>query len=277
MRFGKMGFDLKHSKYDVGYTVGKWVVVSKNYDSDKETWKYDLKCFCGLDFIKTQESLSLSKGCCRHVFENLKVGSRYEKLTLVEKIRCKGGNKVNCICDCGKDVIMSYRSFGVTKSCGCIVYEVNSKRAKHGKTKSKTYKTWVSMLGRVKEGNIRTKDYFDRGIDVCDDWKSFENFYRDMGDKPEGMSIDRIDNNKGYCKENCKWSDDSDQMSNRRSSRNKSGRIGVRWDSNRNKWEVRIRKNGSVYRLGRYSDFNEACDKIEEAELKYLGYSRKGY
>ena len=63
----------------------------------------------------------------------------------------------------------------------------------------------------------RYKDYGGRGITVSAEWMKFENFYRDMGDAPEGLSLDRIDNNKGYSKDNCKWSTAKEQQRNVRS------------------------------------------------------------
>jgi hypothetical protein len=87
----------------------------------------------------------------------------------------------------------------------------------HGMSRTRTYFIWKQMVARC--SNPKLKDYPSyggRGIAVSEEWRSFENFYRDMGERPPGLSIDRIDNDKGYCKENCKWATRSEQRRNRR-------------------------------------------------------------
>jgi hypothetical protein len=87
----------------------------------------------------------------------------------------------------------------------------------HGKRKDPIYYVWRSMKQRCLNKNHKNYDrYGGRGITVCDEWlNSFENFYRDMGDRPKGLSLDRIDNNKGYSKENCRWTTFKNQSRNR--------------------------------------------------------------
>lgn len=91
----------------------------------------------------------------------------------------------------------------------------------HGKTGIPEYRTWAHMIGRC--GNIKDKSYPDygaRGIKVCDRWRnSFEAFYADMGPRPDGYSIERIDVNGDYCPENCKWIPKLDQNKNKRNSK----------------------------------------------------------
>jgi len=82
-----------------------------------------------------------------------------------------------------------------------------------------TYRCWSNMKNRCFSKNNKYYDrYGERGITVCSDWMEFNGFYKDMGNKPENMSLDRIDNNKGYSKENCKWSNIEDQNNNRHNS-----------------------------------------------------------
>ena len=81
---------------------------------------------------------------------------------------------------------------------------------------TKIYDCWVSMKQRCLNPKATGyKNWGGRGITVCDEWLGFENFYEDMGDKPVGLSIDRKDNNKGYCKSNCRWATPTEQANNK--------------------------------------------------------------
>lgn len=87
---------------------------------------------------------------------------------------------------------------------------------KHGLTESPTWKSWQSMLRRCRGNNDKAKWYADRGIKVCERWKNFSNFLYDMGERPAGKTLDRIDNSKGYMPKNCRWADKHTQGANKR-------------------------------------------------------------
>lgn len=133
--------------------------------------------------------------------------------------------KVRCVC--GKEYI-TYKTNVKNNINGCLQChnKLNPPPSPitHGKRKSKIYRVWSDMKTRcLNLNNIRFKDYGGRGINVCERWLKFENFYVDMGDVPVGMSIERIDNNKGYSKDNCKWATMKEQSKNKRITRNDKG------------------------------------------------------
>jgi len=94
---------------------------------------------------------------------------------------------------------------------------------------TKIYRTWIAMLSRCRNSNEPNyKNYGGRGITVCDYWNKFENFYSDMGELPfYEAQLDRIDNEKGYSKENCKWSSAKQNSRNRRTTKNHKTHLGV--------------------------------------------------
>jgi len=125
-----------------------------------------------------------------------------------------------CRCSCGveKEIDRYAILSGATKSCGCLQRDsASTKMSKHKKSSDPVYKIWTAMKDRCQNPNCKGYDlYGRRGICVCERWQKFENFYADMGDRPDGKSLDRINNDGPYAPWNCEWRDNKGQSRNRR-------------------------------------------------------------
>ena len=144
-------------------------------------------------------------------------GTRVGRLT-VTLTRRPGEPRVQCRCDCGNTTSVPLGEWDKTQSCGCYRSEITTARnTRHGMAGTRIYNIWADMVGRcTRPTHARFADYGGRGITVCERWRSFENFFADMGERPAGRSLDRIDNDAGYSPDNCRWATAQEQRANRR-------------------------------------------------------------
>lgn len=149
-------------------------------------------------------------------------GQRYGRLLVVEfAYKTDRGQAVwKCLCDCGayKDIRLSSLRGEESLSCGCRKKEPNLANTTHGLSTSPEYRAWTNMKARCCDsGHQSFHNYGGRGITVCNRWMlSFADFYLDMGPRPEGLTLERRNNEGNYEPSNCYWATRSEQNSNKR-------------------------------------------------------------
>lgn len=236
----------------VGLEFGELTVVRPSGQGKR----WICECSCGV--VKEIENWRLLKGsskscgCLRRKPKKDLTGKKFARLKVVGYAE-NSSTICICQCDCGsalKRVPGKSLLSGHTKSCGCYHKErIKESARRHGMTDTPTYRTWAKMLDRCYNSNHKAHHYYGgRGITVCDEWRSFEGFYRDMGDRPNGKTLDRIDNDGPYAPWNCEWRTMKEQSRNRRSNVtitfNGSTKIIADWAS-----EIGMEASGIRWRL----------------------------
>lgn len=215
----------------------------------------------GMIILPKKENLNNQK------FGNLTVISDYDNPN--------GHRKLLCKCDCGNETIVFASNLKRlhTRSCGCISSEATKKsNTKHGKAGTRLYRIFIGLKNRCySKKNTAYSEYGGRGITVCQEWLDDVNNFLEWAIKNgynDKLTIDRIDVNKGYSPDNCRFVDYSTQAYNKRiQSNNKTGYKGVYIKKNR--YVAQINKNKKRYNLGSFETIEDAIQARKKAEVEF--------
>lgn len=208
-----------------GLKFGKLTVIRKEKSRNSNSM-WLCVCECGKERIVrgTRLTNNITKSCGCIIRTDIK-GKRFGRLVAIKFHHVEKQKAFwECLCDCGnkKNIRASDLIKGSITSCGCFRNEILLKRVrKHGKSDTSIYNVWFGMKQRCENQNHTSyKNYGGRGIKVCDRWQNFENFYADMGESyKQGLTIERVENNRNYSPDNCEWVTWKKQNNNRRSNR----------------------------------------------------------
>jgi len=303
-----MGIYMKVRKSYVGQTFNKLTVVAEAMDrtSGSGQNKRYVQCLCDCGITKEMNLSNVTSGKAKscgcllsEVLQNPTrirtkkiVEKEYEDLTGVvngklrvlskfswfEGCRRKKTRSWICVCECGAFNVLIEDRFKRNKSCGCE--RINTIKS-HDEYKNPLYRTYHAMIQRCyNENNSKFYLYGGNGVTVCDRWLEkapygFLNFLEDMGEKPEGTSINRVNGAKVYSKETCSWDNltvqSFDQLLTKPS---KSGHVGI-LANECGTYSARISYKCKVISLGTFNTLEEALLKRKEAEIEYYGFAKQ--
>jgi hypothetical protein len=214
-----------------GQRIGALTVLDRgtNDKSGRPQWR--CRCDCGNETLVKAFWLSkkTSTSCGCGMYRNTRLvkdlaGQRFGRLLAVEPAYSKpnGGVFWRCRCDCGNETVVRGAKLnnGHTQSCGCIRREMMTTHGHTGNGKNRkpspTYSSWANLIARCTYVSATAYEHYKkRDITLCDRWRTFENFLADMGERPEGTTLDRVENDKGYFPGNCRWATKQTQANNR--------------------------------------------------------------
>lgn len=207
---------------------------------------------------------------------NIKTGDTYSDWTVIKDLgsNSNGDRRFLCRCVCGIEKSVWIHNLRRGESTKCSSCASKLRNIKHGLSYHPLYDVYANMRKRcLDKTNQAYHNYGGRGITICDRWSnSIESFIEDMGERPTPThSLDRVDNNKGYSPENCKWSTPIEQNNNQRMKKNNtSGVVGVSYHSRFKKWCASIHLGGKRKHLGYFLIKEAAIAARESAEREKL-------
>ena len=212
------------------------------------------------------------------------VGNTWRKYPTTRSIQLATYGTYQCpYCDNKFEAQVNNVKVGATTSCGCYKRNIrilgNKNMATHNLYYHKFYNTWNGMMQRCNnQNNPKFPTYGARGITLCEEWLDIKNFIawaESTYIEVDGVSLDRIDNDKGYSPENCRWVDKTTQNINQRMKKNNtSGYVGISWNTKIQLWSSKIGINGRRISLGNYVDIMEAV-KIRDQYIIDNGLPHK--
>jgi len=198
--------------------------VGKNkYRQARWTALCDCGNTCTVTGTKAKSGHTTSCGCqAVNVVVDM-IGKKFNRLTVLSRevlhTTTDRAYAYKCQCDCGNTTIVlgSKLRNGTTKSCGCFIAEhASTMNLTHGQSGSGSHRSWLAMRVRCSNSNNKDWEYYGgKGVVICARWDRFENFFEDMGERPEGKTLDRLDPEKAYSPENCRWATPMEQVMNR--------------------------------------------------------------
>lgn len=186
-------------------------------------------------------------------------------------------------CDFVGSFVLNKIKSGHTKSCGCVRTKLTYQSKNldlRTKLNKRFYRIWSDMKSRCDNPKQTSYHHYGgRGIKYCKKWIDFCNFQEEMSEGyRENLTLDRIDPNGDYTRENCRWTDRSTQSYNRRKGcNNSSGKVGVNFEKHVRKWKASITVNKVYHFLGFFEDLGDAIKARRAAEFKYYGYLKEQY
>jgi hypothetical protein len=209
-----VGKRIKRTKYRPGQRFGRLVLISLHGRTASRKILWRCRCDCGNEIITQIDNVrggnTSSCGCTR--LHDV-AGQRFGPLLVMRLVKRGKHTSWECQCDCGARTIVRgdcLRLRDVKGSCGCAT-------RRHGGSQSPTYQSWLAMRERCyRRKNVNFRNYGGRGIQVCARWFVFENFLADIGERPPGTTLDRINPNGHYMPSNCRWATSLEQGLNKR-------------------------------------------------------------
>lgn len=258
--------------------------------NNKAVW--NCVCDCGTLCVVSADRLNKARrkggscGKCREVYYKTFLGAKLQQLQVNSLHKNKHGHYLfNCSCVCGKEFLTNALRVvkGATLSCGCVVSEamLQSLRCRphpshlitHGQSDTRFYRVWAGMKSRCNNPNSTSYLlYGGRGISLDERWEDFENFEEDMrSEYQEGYTIERLDVNGDYCRDNCTFIPINEQSMNTRGNSNSSSKYkGVSWNIRERKWKAQIQYKGVKINLGTYDKEEHAANAYDVAAKRYF-------